>query len=283
MSYTNGNALVDTAWVADHLDDPQVRIVDGSWHLPPTGRNGLGEYKEAHIPGAVHFDIDAVSDHGSPLPHMMPSAEAFAAAVSALGITNDHKVVVYDADGLFSAPRVWWMFRAFGHHNVALMTGGFRTWQKEGKPVSSEVPTPAATTFKAHLNAGMVRSLDDIRANIDSRAELVLDARAANRFAGTEPEFRPGVRPGHIPGSSNLPYGGIVDAEAGAFVDGDDLRKAFDAVGATGEQTITTTCGSGVTACILGLGLHLVGRENWAVYDGSWTEWGGSDSTEVEV
>jgi len=283
MSYVNDDSLVDADWVAGHLDDPTVRIVDGSWHLPPTGRNGHDEYREAHIPGAVYFDIDAISDPDSNLPHMMPSAEAFAAAVSAMGIANDHRVIVYDADGLFSAPRVWWMFRAFGHNNVALMTGGFRAWQNEGRPVSAEIPTPAATAFKARFNPDMVRSKAQIRANMDSGAELVLDARAANRFAGTEPEMRPGVTPGHIPGSSNLPYAKIIDGAAGTFASGDDLRNAFDAVGATGTRPVATTCGSGVTACILGLGLHLIGRDNWAVYDGSWTEWGGSDDTPIEA
>jgi thiosulfate/3-mercaptopyruvate sulfurtransferase len=283
MSYVNGDSLVDTAWVADHLDDPAVRIVDGSWHLPPTGRNGKDEYGEAHIPGAVYFDIDAISDPDSSLPHMMPTAEAFAAAVSDMGIGNDHRVIVYDADGLFSAPRVWWMFRAMGHDNVALMTGGFRAWQSAGHKVTGEIPSPPAASFKARLNSGMVRSKSQMRTNMDSGAELVLDARAANRFAGTEPEMRPGVQPGHIPGSGNLPYSEIVDAASGSFKSADDLRIAFDAQGATGTQTVTTTCGSGVTACILGLGMHLIGRDDWAVYDGSWTEWGGSDDTPKEA
>ena len=283
MSYINEDALVDAAWVADHLDDATVRIVDGSWHLPPTGRNGHDEYREAHIPGAVYFDIDAISDPDSTLPHMMPTAEAFAAAVGAMGIANDHRVIVYDSDGLFSAPRVWWMFRAMGHHNVAVMTGGFTAWKNAGRPVDAETPSPATTTFKAQFNPNMVRSKEQIRANIYSGAELVLDARAANRFAGNEPEFRPGVQPGHIPGSGNLPYSEIVDADAGTYVSASDLRNAFDAQGATGVQPVATTCGSGITACILGLGLHLIGRDNWAVYDGSWTEWGSSEDTPIEA
>ncbi len=283
MAYVNDESLVDAAWVAGHLDDSAVRIVDGSWHLPPTGRNGREEYSEAHIPGAVYFDIDTISNPDSSLPHMLPTAEAFATAVGAMGISNEHRVIVYDADGLFSAPRVWWMFRAFGHDNVALMTGGFRAWQSEGHKVTGDIPTPQATAFEARFNAGMVRSKAQMRANMDSGAELVLDARAANRFAGTEPEMRPGVRPGHIPGSGNLPYSEIVDAASGHFKSAEDLRNAFDAQGATGAHPVTTTCGSGVTACILGLGLHLIGRDNWAVYDGSWTEWGGSDDTPIEA
>lgn len=283
MTYVKEDALVDTAWVAEHLGDAQVRIVDGSWHLPPTGRNGHDEYLVAHIPGAVYFDIDAISDPDSTLPHMLPTAEAFAAAVGEMGISSDHRVVVYDSVGLFSAPRVWWMFRAFGHDNVAVMTGGFRAWQNQGRPATDQVPAPPAATFGARLNQDMVRSKAQMRANLDSGAELVLDARAANRFAGTEPEFRPGVQPGHIPGSGNLPYSEIVDAEAGAFVSNGELRNAFDAQGATGIQPVTTTCGSGITACILGLGLHLIGRDDWAIYDGSWTEWGGSEDTPIEA
>ncbi len=283
MSYVNDDALVDTAWVADHLDDPQVRVVDGSWHLPSTGRNGHDEYLAAHIPGAVYFDIDAVCDPDSTLPHMLPTADAFGAAVGEMGIGNDNRVVVYDSVGLASAPRVWWMFHAFGHDNVAVMTGGFRAWQSEGRLVTADVPSPAAAAFAAQLNDNMVRSIEQLRANIDSGAELVLDARAPGRFNGTEPEIRPGVRSGHIPGSGNLPYAEIIDAEAGTFVSSTDLRNAFDAQGATGLQPVTTTCGSGVTACILGLGMHLIGRDNWSVYDGSWTEWGGSDDTPIEV
>ncbi|MFT5181915.1 MAG: thiosulfate/3-mercaptopyruvate sulfurtransferase [Alphaproteobacteria bacterium] len=282
MSYVNDDALVDATWVASHLEDPQVRIVDGTWHLPPTGRNGREEYDSSHIPGAVYFDIDAISDPDSNLPHMMPTAEAFADAVGAMGIANDQRVIVYDADGLFSAPRVWWMFRAFGHDNVAVMTGGFTAWKNEGRPVSAEIPSPAAARFEALFNANMVRSKAQIMANIESGGELVLDARAANRFAGNEPEFRPGVVPGHIPGSGNLPYAEIVDTKNGAFVSGTDLLNAFDAQGATGVQPVVTTCGSGITACILGLGMHLIGRDNWAIYDGSWTEWGGSDDTQIE-
>jgi thiosulfate/3-mercaptopyruvate sulfurtransferase len=280
MSYANPDSIVDRDWVAAHLDDPSVVILDGSYHLAATGRDAKAEYAAGHIPGAIHFDIDTVCDPGpTPSPHMFPRAEDFAAAVGAMGISNDTRVIVYDADGLFCAPRVWWMFRVFGHENVAVMTGGFRNWQAEGRPVATEIPSPAPAVFKATRNESALRSIDDIQANIESGAELVLDARAANRFDGSQPEARPGVEPGHIPGSANLPYADIVDAEAGAFRDADTLRAAFDRVGADGTRTVTTTCGSGVTACILGLGMHLIGRDNWALYDGSWTEWGGNPDT----
>jgi thiosulfate/3-mercaptopyruvate sulfurtransferase len=280
MAYANPDSLVDTAWVAEHLDDPHVRILDGSYHLSATGRDAKAEYAAGHIPDAIHFDIDAVCDpNPTPSPHMFPSAENFAAAVGTMGISNDTRVIVYDADGLFSAPRVWWMFRVFGHENVAVMSGGFRTWQAEGRLVSTDVPSPAPATFAATKNESALRSIDQILANIDGGGELVLDARAANRFAGSEPEARPGVEPGHIPGSANLPYAEIVNAYSGTFKDADTLRAAFDSVGADGSRTVATTCGSGVTACILGLGMHLIGRDNWVLYDGSWTEWGGNPDT----
>jgi len=280
VTYVNADSLVSADWVADHLDDPNVRIVDGSYHLAATGRDGKAEYLEAHIPGALHFDIDAVCDPSpNPSPHMFPSAEDFAAAVGAMGISNDQRVIVYDADGLFSAPRVWWMFRVFGHQNVAVMRGGFRNWKAENRPVTSDIPSFVATSFNAQLDATKLRSISQIQDNIESAAELVLDARAANRFDGSQPEARPGVEPGHIPGSTNLPYSEIIDVEAGTFRDADTLRAAFDRAGVDGSRTVATTCGSGVTACILGLGMHLVGRDNWALYDGSWTEWGSHDDT----
>lgn len=280
MTYVNSDSLVSTDWVADHFSDPNVRILDGSYHLAAAGRNGKAEYLEAHIPGTLHFDIDAVCDpNPTPSPHMFPSAEDFAAAVGAMGISNDQRVIVYDADGLFSAPRVWWMFRVFGHENVAVMSGGFRNWQAEDRPVTADIPSFVATSFNAKLDATKLRSINQIQANIETGEELVLDARAANRFDGSQPEARPGVEPGHIPGSTNLPYAEIVDAEAGTFRDANTLRAAFDRVGVDGSRTVATTCGSGVTACILGLGMHLVGRDNWVLYDGSWTEWGSQDDT----
>ncbi|MDA0787518.1 MAG: 3-mercaptopyruvate sulfurtransferase [Proteobacteria bacterium] len=284
MTYVNPDSLVNTAWVAAHLDDPNVRILDASYHLAAAGRDARAEYHAAHIPGALHFDIDTVCDpNPTPSPHMFPSADGFAAAVGAMGISNDQRVVVYDAaGGLFSAPRVWWMFRVFGHENVAVMTGGFDAWQAEGRPVTTDIPSFAPARFKASLDASKLRSIEQILGNIESGEELVLDARAANRFDGSQPEARPGVEPGHIPGSANLPYAEIIDAEAGAFRDANTLRAAFDRVGADGSRTVATTCGSGVTACILGLGMHLIGRDNWTLYDGSWTEWGGNADTPKE-
>lgn len=281
--YTNPEALVDIAWLARHLDDPSVRILDCSWHLPPTGRDGKAEYGDSHIPGAGYFDIDAVSNPASGLPHMLPTADAFAAAVGALGIGNDDHVIVYDADGLFSAPRVWWMFRVFGHNRISLLTGGFTAWRAADQPVTTTSPQVAPRPFQARYHATMVRGLEDVQANLESGAEQVLDARAATRFAGTEPEFRAGVRAGHIPGSANLPFQQLVDPATGGFLPAEALECAFAAAGIDPVKPIVTSCGSGVTACILGLGLHLVGHDDWSVYDGSWTEWGGHPDTPVET
>ena len=282
-NYANSDALVDAAWLAAHLDDASVKILDASWHLPPTGRDGRAEYAQAHIPGAGYFDIDALSDRSSSLPHMLPTPAAFSTGVGALGIGSGDHVVVYDAEGLFSAPRVWWMFRIFGHDSVSVLAGGLRAWRAAGHPVTADVRVPAPQAFEAGFRPKMVRTLADMQANLASAAEQVLDARAEARFTGAEPEFRPGLRSGHIPGSVNLPFPNLVDPATGSFLSADGLRAAFDAAGVDPAKPIATSCGSGVTACILGLGLHLIGRDDWAVYDGSWTEWGGHPETAVET
>jgi len=282
MSYVNDKSLVTTSWLADHLDDPKVKIIDGSWHLPTTGRDGHKEYLNMHIPGAVYFDIDKISNSSSKLPHMMPSSKIFSSNVSKMGISNSNKIIIYDSDGLFSAPRVWWMFRAFGHENVSVMTGGFKSWINENKPVSDHLPKISKGDFLGQLNTDMIKSLSEIKNNIVNNKELVLDARASNRFNGSEPEFRPGVRSGHIPKSLNLPYNKIINND-GTFISNQELVDVFNKLGANEEKSVITTCGSGITACILGLGLHLTGRNNWTVYDGSWTEWGSNKDVEIEV
>ena len=282
MSYINDKSLVSTSWLVDHLDDPKVKIIDGSWHLPTTGRDGHKEYLNMHIPGAVYFNIDKISDSSSTLPHMMPSLKIFNSKISEMGISNSHNVIIYDSEGLFSAPRVWWMFRTFGHKNVSVMTGGFKSWINENKPVSDNLPKISKGDFSGDLDLNMIRSLNDIKNNIVNNTELVIDARATNRFDGSEAEFRPGVRSGHIPKSFNLPYNKLINDD-GTFISNSELINIFNTIGATKEQPVITTCGSGITACILGLGLHLIGRDNWTVYDGSWTEWGSNKDVDIEV
>ena len=282
MDYTNPDALVSSEWLAANLDSPEVRILDASWYLPAQNRDGRAEFTEGHIPGARHFDIDEISDHASDLPHMLPSAADFARAVGGMGIGNEHHVVVYDGMGLQSAGRAWWMFRVFGHGRVSVLNGGLPKWRAEGHPVTATNDEPAPTTFKADLRRDLVRGLEDIKTNLESVREQVLDARSLGRFDATEAEPRAGLRGGHIPGSRCLPYPELIDPETKTVRDAAALRNAFEATGLDLGKAIVTTCGSGVSACILGLGLYLIGRKDVAVYDGSWSEWGGRDDTPVE-
>jgi thiosulfate/3-mercaptopyruvate sulfurtransferase len=277
------DSIVRTEWLASHLNDPNVRIVDGSWHMPQLKRDARSDFEKEHIPGAVFFDIDAIADRANPLPHMLPSAEDFGRAVGALGIGSNDRVIVYDVRGIISAARVWWTFRAFGHEAVAVLDGGLRKWRAEGRPVASGVPAPALRTFTARgPRPELVRDLDAMRANVESRQEQVLDARSAGRFTGTEAEPRAGLRGGHIPGSINLPYEQLYRPD-GTLVPPADMKAVFERAGVDLTKPVATTCGSGVTASVLALGLHLLGHRQVAVYDGSWTEWGGRDDTPIET
>ena len=275
------SALVTTAWLAASLGRRTVRVVDGSWHMPHLGRNARAEFAEAHIPGAVFFDIDAVADTRTALPHMLPSAAAFARHMSGLGIGDRDRVIVYDSRGVVSAARVWWTFRAFGHDAVAVLDGGFARWRAEGCPTEAGTPAPKARHFKASLRRSLVRDLASMRRNVKGRKEQVLDARSAGRFAATEPEPRAGLRGGHIPGSLSLPYEVLLRPD-GTLLPPGDLRKRFEAAGVDFARPVATTCGSGITASVLAFALHVLGHQRVAVYDGSWTEWGGRTDTPVE-
>jgi thiosulfate/3-mercaptopyruvate sulfurtransferase len=280
MPYANPDALVETDWLADNLDT--VKVLDGSWYLPAQKRDPVAEYHAGHIPGAQFFHIDVIADPNSDLPHMLPSAADFAKAVGAMGITNSDRVVVYDGIGLQSAARVWWEFRAFGHDNVALLNGGLPKWSAEGRALESAAPSPTPVTFSATLNSALVRSVEQLMANTESRAEQVLDVRPKGRFDGTDAEPRPGLRSGHIPGAKHLVYTDILNEDR-TLKDADALRAALDGSGIDFGGPIVTSCGSGITASAMALGLHLVGHDNWAVYDGSWTEWGGRTDTPIET
>jgi thiosulfate/3-mercaptopyruvate sulfurtransferase len=268
--------LVSTDWLAGHLGSPGVAIVDASWHLPTAGRDGAEEFLQRHIPGAVHFDIDAVADKASSLPHMLPDPVAFASAARKLGVGDGMKIVVYDSLGLFSAPRVWWTFRAFGKRDVAVLDGGLPKWIAEGRPLAEGLAMAQPRHFTARLDHALVASLDDMRAASASSAQpsgpQIIDARAAPRFRGDELEPRPGLRSGHIPGSRNLPWSGLV--ADGRLKSPTELEAAFAAIGYDPARPVVTTCGSGVTASILALALAVLGRDAIPVYDGSWSEWG---------
>jgi thiosulfate/3-mercaptopyruvate sulfurtransferase len=281
MDYANPDALVETQWLHDHLDAPDVRIVDATYYLPMQHRDARKEYLERHIPGAVFFDLDEIADTTSDLPHMLPSPEKFSARVRKLGLGDGSRIVVYDAHGMMSAARVWWMFRVFGHGDVAVLNGGLPKWLAEGRPVDDVVPIPAERHFTARCNTLLVRDKEQIRRNIETRREQVVDARSRGRFEGTEPEIWPGRRSGHIPGSRSLPYTQLLNAGDQTFVCGADIRRKFQAAGVDLSKPVVTTCGSGITAAVLAIGLHLVGHDEVALYDGSWAQWGLPGDTEV--
>jgi len=275
------DVLVSSDWLAAHRRDPDLRVLDGSWHMPQTHRDARGEFLAAHLPGAAFFDIDGIADHSNPLPHMLPTPEVFAEAVGALGVGTGDRVVVYDTRGVVSAARVWWTFRAFGHDAVAVLDGGLPKWKAEGRPLESGEPEPVRRVFHATPRPSVVRDLAAVRDNLTTRREQVLDARSAGRFTASEPEPRAGLRGGHIPGSLNLPSDTLVRPD-GTLLPPGDLRKRFEAAGIDLTRPVTTTCGSGITASVLAFALHLLGHPRVAVYDGSWTEWGGRADTPVE-
>ncbi len=277
---TRSDALVSTDWLAERLGAPDIKLADATWFLPPMGRDARQEYARAHIPGAVYFDIDDIADSDNPLPHMLPDAAKFASRARQLGLGDGVRIVLYDNNRYSASARAWWMFRAFGHGDVAVLDGGLGKWQAEGLPVDDAVVTPREAHFTARQNHLLIRDLEQMRANLVSRPELVIDARAAGRFAGTDPEPRAGLRSGHIPGSVCVPYLELIEAD-GTLAPQNVLRRRFAAAGID-QRPITTTCGSGVTACTLALALYDIGIPEVAVYDGSWTEWGSRTDTPVE-
>lgn len=280
-TYAHPEDLVSTEWLAAHIDRFDVRVIDGSFTLPGVTPTAQEAYAKRHIPSAVFFDIDKISDHANPLPHMLPSDKDFAEAAGRLGLGDNHHIVVYDIAGFNSAPRVWFMLRAFGHRNVALLNGGLPKWLAENRPVTALVPRPRPATFTAKLDKAWVRNKEELLANLGNPREQVIDARAAGRFAGSAPEPRPGLRAGHIPGSINLPYDKLADAKSRTLLPAQKIETLFREAGVKRDRPIVTSCGSGVTACALAFGLHLIGWPDAAIYDGSWSEWGLPGDTPV--
>jgi thiosulfate/3-mercaptopyruvate sulfurtransferase len=283
MTSSNDDPLVSTDWLAAHLGDPKLKVIDASYKMPGVLPLPSEDYLGAHIPGAVFFNVNTIADPDDPRPHMYPTAEQFARDVSALGISSGDIVVAYDSGGWVAAPRAWWMFLSFGHSNVKVLDGGLRKWVSEGRPTHSGQVTPTAGKFQAKLDARFVRSKQQVLSNLDTHGEQMVDARPRPRFEGTVAEPWPGRRSGHIPGSRNMPYAELFDANTGTMKSLDDLRKAFTGAGVDLSKPIVTTCGSGVSALVLTLALYRLGARGTALYDGSWAEWGLPDGPPVAI
>jgi thiosulfate/3-mercaptopyruvate sulfurtransferase len=272
--------LVSTDWLAAHLTDPSVIVLDASYYLANHKRDAQAEYLAGHIPGAQRFDIDAISDKSNPLPHMLPSPEQFAQQVGALGVGDGTTVVLYDGIGLYGAARVWWTFRAFGSENVRVLDGGMPKWKADNRPLETGTAGPrTAKAFAPRFNRAMVASIDDVQKVLLDKTAQVVDARAADRFRGEAPEPRAGMRGGHMPGSFNLPFGEVL--KDGRLKSHDDIAAAFKGAGVDLDRQVITSCGSGVTASILTFAIEALGKQPGRVYDGSWSEWGGRPDTPI--
>lgn len=279
MSAEKSRFVVSADWVEKNLGAPGFRIVDASFYLPAQKRNAAEEYAAGHIPGAVLFDHDAIADHSTDLPHMVPAPDVFAEAVGRMGISETDTIVIYDGIGMFASPRAWWLFRAMGAENVFVLDGGFDGWTREGRPVTSDLPEPAPATFRTSFDPSRVTSLDQMKAIVGEGRIQIADARSAGRFAGTDPEPRAGLRSGHMPGAKSMPVTQLT--EGGRLKSLPELKAAIEGAGIDLARPVVTSCGSGITAAIITLSLASLGHDDNSLYDGSWTEWGGRSDTPI--
>ncbi|MEO0743969.1 MAG: 3-mercaptopyruvate sulfurtransferase [Pseudomonadota bacterium] len=272
--------LVSTDWLAQHLKDPDLRVIDASWYMPDSGRDARAEYDAGHIPGARFFDIDEIADQRSDMAHMAPPPEKFMSRMRAMGVGDGHQVVVYDGHGMLSAPRVWWTFRLMGHRDVAVLDGGFPKWQAEGRAIEDLPPVIKDRHLTARFQNHLVRDVTQVSRASKLGSPQIVDARAAARFRGDAPEPREGLRAGHMPGARNVPYDTLLNPDK-TLKSPDQTRAVFEAAGVDLRQPIITSCGSGITAAILALALERMGHDSWSLYDGSWAEWGMSPMVPV--
>ncbi len=276
-------SLIETEELARELHAPDLVILDASWHMPAEARNARAEYLAEHIPGALFFDIDEIADTKSHLPHMLPPPEKFSSRMRSMGIGDGSRIVVYDSAGLFSAARVWWTFRVMGVQDISVLNGGLPKWKREGHPLESGEPTArTARHFTARRNADLVRDLSDMKSLIKDRTAEIVDARAAERFAGKAPESRAGLRSGHIPGAHNLPFAKLI-AKDGTLKPAPEVERLFEEAGVDLSKPVVASCGSGITASVLALALAEIGHRRTSVYDGSWSEWGADQNLPIET
>ena len=275
--------LVTTDWLSRNIREPLLRTVDASWYLPAMERNGKLEYKKAHIPGAVFWDIDVIAAKDTSLPHMLPAPKDFQKHMENIGIGNETTVIIYDGFGLFTAARPWWMLRIFGHEKVFILDGGLPKWKAEKRKIEATKPKYVKTQFKVNFNEKLIRKTSDVIGNLKNKKEQILDARSASRFFAKEPEPRVNCRSGHIPGAFNLPFDQLLDPETKTVLPKKILEKKFQEAGINLNKPVITSCGSGVTACVLSFALYLLDKPDVGVYDGSWSEWGTNESLPIET